>query len=178
MLYYLLAIILIVIDQAVKVWVRGNIPLGGSVPFLPHVMELTYVQNTGAAFSFLAGANMTWLLALVSLAATAALTVLIAKRVFKHPLSLFALALILGGAAGNLIDRALFGFVTDMFRTTFINFAVFNVADIGVTVGGALFILCLLFVEKEEPAPVQETPLSEKAEEPPLEDGEDGHDQS
>ena len=54
MLYVMLTILLIVIDQVVKFLVRANIPLGDSVPFLPHVLELTYVQNTGAAFSLLA----------------------------------------------------------------------------------------------------------------------------
>ena len=54
MLYVMLTILLIVIDQVVKFLVRANIPLGNSVPFLPHVLELTYVQNTGAAFSLLA----------------------------------------------------------------------------------------------------------------------------
>ena len=59
MLYVMLTILLIVIDQVVKFLVRANIPLGDSVPFLPHVLELTYVQNTGAAFSLLA--EHTWI---------------------------------------------------------------------------------------------------------------------
>ena len=64
MLYVMLTILLIVIDQVVKFLVRANIPLGDSVPFLPHVLELTYVQNTGAAFSLLA--EHTWILTLIS----------------------------------------------------------------------------------------------------------------
>lgn len=147
MLYYLIAIILIVVDQLVKLWVRGSIPLGASIPFIPHVMDLTYTQNTGAAFSSFAG--LTWLLALISLAATVLLAVAIAKRFFKRPLGLFALTLLLAGAAGNLIDRALLGFVTDMFQTTFIDFAVFNVADICVTVGGVLAVAYVLIFERE-----------------------------
>lgn len=145
MLYYLIAVILVVIDQLVKLWVRGNIPLGASIPFLPHVMDLTYTQNTGAAFSSFSG--LTWLLALISLAATILLAVAIAKKFFPTPLGLFTLSLLLAGAAGNLIDRAFLGFVTDMFQTTFIHFAVFNVADICVTVGGALAVAYVLFFE-------------------------------
>lgn len=144
MLYYLLAIILIVIDQLVKFWVRGNIPLGTSIPFLPHLMDLTYTQNTGAAFSSLSG--LTWLLALVSLAATVVLAVLLWKDFFPGLLGKLSLALILAGAAGNLIDRVFLGYVTDMFMTTFINFAVFNVADICVVCGGIGMVLYVLFL--------------------------------
>lgn len=52
LLYFGLALALVGADQWLKFWVRGNIPLGGSLPFIPHIMELTYTQNTGAAFSF------------------------------------------------------------------------------------------------------------------------------
>ena len=143
MLYYLVAICLIVIDQAVKWWVRGNIPLGESIPFLPHLMDLTYVRNTGAAFSSFSG--LTWLLALVSLAATVALVLLLRRDFFPGPLGRLTLSLLLAGAAGNLIDRVFLGFVTDMFQTTFISFAVFNVADICVVVGGVLMVAYALF---------------------------------
>ena len=149
MLYYLIAIFLIVIDQLVKWWVRGAIPLGESIPFIPHLMDLTYVQNTGAAFSSFAG--LTWLLALVSLIATVVIALLLRRDFFPSPLGRFTLALLLSGAAGNLIDRVFLGFVTDMFQTTFINFAVFNVADICVVLGGiALCVYVVFFFEKWE----------------------------
>lgn len=149
MLYYLISICLIVIDQLVKWWVRAAIPLGTSIPFLPHLMDLTYVQNTGAAFSSFAG--MTWLLAGVSLIATVAIALLLLRDFFPGPLGRFTLALLLAGAAGNLIDRVFLGFVTDMFQTTFINFAVFNVADICVVVGGILMVVyVLLFWDKDK----------------------------
>ncbi len=151
MLYYLIAIFLIVIDQLVKWWVRGAIPLGESIPFIPHLMDLTYVQNTGAAFSSFSG--LTWLLALVSLIATVVIALLLRRDFFPSPLGRFTLALLLSGAAGNLIDRVFLGFVTDMFQTTFINFAVFNVADICVVVGGILMVAyVLLFWEKDKEA--------------------------
>lgn len=149
MLYYLISILLIVIDQLVKWWVRGNIPLGGAVPFLPHLLELTYVRNTGAAFSSFSG--LTWLLAAVSLAATAVIVLLLRRDFFPSPLGRFTLSLLLAGAAGNLIDRVLLGFVTDMFRTLFMEFAVFNVADICVVVGGVLMVAyVLLFWDKDK----------------------------
>lgn len=143
MLYALLVVILVAVDQVVKVLVRTNIPLGESVPFIPHLMDLTYVQNTGAAFSLLR--NHTWLLALISLVVAAALVAAIWRRVFTHPFGRSALSVVLAGAVGNLIDRVLFGYVTDMFMTTFITFAVFNVADICVVLGGIATVVYVLF---------------------------------
>ena len=150
MLYYILSICLIVIDQLVKWWVRGNIPLGEAIPFIPHLMDLTYTQNTGAAFSSFSG--FTWLLTLVSLGASVAVALLLWKNFFPGTWGKLSLSLILAGAVGNLIDRALLGFVTDMFETTFMNFAVFNVADICVVVGGllmAVYVLLLWDKDKE-----------------------------
>ena len=143
MLYYLLAAVLVVIDQSVKAWVRASIPLGQSIPFLPGIMELTYIPNTGAAFSSFS--SLTWLLALISLLASVAVAVLMARKLFTRPLGRLSLALILGGAVGNLIDRVFLGFVTDMFATTFMDFAVFNVADICVVTGGILMVIYVLF---------------------------------
>lgn len=162
MLYYFLSIALIVIDQAVKLWVRGNLSLGESISFLPHVIDLTYAQNTGAAFSFLAGADLTWLLALVSLGATIAVAVLLWRDFFPGALGRLSLSLILAGAAGNLIDRALLGFVTDMFQTAFMDFPVFNVADVCVVCGGALMIFYVLFFYERDRQPLQEAASPEK----------------
>ena len=153
MLYYGIAICLIVIDQLVKWWVRGAIPLGTSIPFIPWIMDLTYTKNTGAAFSSFSG--LTWLLALVSLGASVVIAVLIWKNFFPGVWGKLSLSLILAGAVGNLIDRVFLGFVTDMFATTFINFAVFNVADICVTVGGFLMVVYVLLLwdkDKEKKA--------------------------
>lgn len=144
MLYFLLSIILVGLDQLVKWWVRGNIPLGTSLPFLPYLLDLTYTQNTGAAFSSFSG--MTWLLTLVSLGASVVVAVLLAKSYFPGFWGKLSLSLILAGAVGNLIDRAFLGFVTDMFETTFMDFAVFNVADICVVVGGFLMVFYVLFL--------------------------------
>ena len=145
MLYALLIVLLTALDQAVKYLVRTHIPLGESIPFLPHVMDLTYVQNTGAAFSSFA--EHTWLLALLSLAVSVLLTLALVKRwITRHPLGRLCLAVVLAGAVGNLIDRALLGFVTDMFQTTFVHFAVFNVADICVVLGGLGFCAYYLFL--------------------------------
>ena len=149
MLYAVFVVALVALDQLVKFLVRVNIALGEGVPFLPHILQLTYVQNTGAAFSLFH--EHTWILTLISLAASIALAVLLVKRVFPRPFGMLSLSLVLAGAVGNLIDRALLGYVTDMFQTLFMNFAVFNVADICVVVGGIVFcVYYLFFHDKEE----------------------------
>lgn len=147
--YALLALVLVILDQVVKYLVLTHIPLGGYVPFLPHVVCLTYVQNTGAAFSMFS--QHTWILALISLIMSVVLAVALWKNFFTHPLGKVTLALLLAGAVGNLIDRAMRGFVVDMFQLLFMNFAVFNVADICVVVGGiAAAAYYLLLADKLE----------------------------
>lgn len=149
MLYALLAAALVAVDQITKLLTRANIPLHESIPFIPGLMDLTYVQNTGAAFSLLN--EHTWILTIISAVVSVVVLVALLKKIFTHPLGQTCLALVLAGAVGNLIDRAFFGFVTDMFQTTFMNFAVFNVADICVVVGGiALCVYVLFFYEKLE----------------------------
>ena len=147
--YAILALILVVLDQVVKYLVLQNIPLGGHVPFIPYIVELSYVQNTGAAFSMFN--QHTWILTLISLVMSVVLAVAIWKNFFRHPLGKLTLTLLLAGAVGNLIDRAFRGFVVDMFNVLFMDFAVFNVADICVVVGGiAAGIYYIFLMDKLE----------------------------
>lgn len=148
MLYAILAAALVGLDQLVKVLVRLNITEGGSVPFLPHILQLTYYQNTGAAFSIFE--EHTWILALISAAASVLIIVLMVRKTFNHPFGMVSLALVLAGAVGNLIDRLFLGYVTDMFQTLFMNFPIFNVADICIVCGGIAFCVYFLLFCKEE----------------------------
>nr|WP_300170505.1 signal peptidase II [uncultured Flavonifractor sp.] len=149
MLYAILAAALVGLDQLVKFLIRSNLSLGEGVPFLPHILQLTYYQNTGAAFSIFE--EHTWILTLISAAASVFLIILLVKKVFPHPFGMVSLALVLAGAVGNLIDRLFLGYVTDMFQTLFMNFPVFNVADICIVCGGIAFcVYFLLFQGKEE----------------------------
>lgn len=137
MIESIVIVLLVALDQLVKYLVRTNIPLGGQVDFLPHVLGLTHIHNTGAAFSMLSGAR--WFFVVLTTAFVVfALWAPYAKKI-THPLGRWTLVLIVAGALGNLIDRALFGYVVDMFEVLFMHFAVFNVADIFVVVGGILF---------------------------------------
>ncbi len=146
---FLAAAALVAVDQIIKVLTRALIPLGERITLIPGVVGLTYVQNTGAAFSsFTGGAR---LLALLSLAMTVLLGVAIAKNWLKHPFAQWSMAVIMAGAFGNFIDRAFLGYVTDMVDTLFMTFAVYNFADICVVLGViALAVYVIFFYEKYE----------------------------
>ena len=148
--YLIFAAVWVALDQGVKFLVRAAIPLHTSQPFLPG-FDLTYIRNTGAAFSIFSSA--TWLLTVLSGVATVVLLVLLVRRVLPTRLGMFSLALLLAGAAGNFIDRLAFGYVTDMFETTFMHFPVFNVADIGVVIGGVLLVRTVLCTGEKEARP-------------------------
>ena len=147
--YLIFAAAWVVLDQAVKFLVRAAIPLHTSQPFIPGLFDLTYVRNTGAAFSIFS--SQTWILTVLSGIATVVLLVLLLRRTLPTRLGMLSLSLLLAGAAGNFIDRLAFGYVTDMFETTFMDFPVFNVADIGVVIGGVLLVVTVLLAgDKEE----------------------------
>ena len=121
-------------DQFTKHLTVTNIALWEDVPFIPGLLQLTYVQNTGAAFSSFEGQQ--WMFALIFIA----LTVMIFWEYFKKPLEFttferWCIAAIYGGGLGNMIDRVRMGYVVDMIETTFIEFPVFNVADCFITCG-------------------------------------------
>ena len=106
--------------------------LGSSQPLLPPLLRLTRVHNYGAAWSSFSGAR--WLLIILTAAGMCVLAWLLAK-VVRHPLGQWSLACILGGGIGNLIDRVRLGYVVDMLDTMFMDFPVFNVADVFVVCG-------------------------------------------
>ncbi len=148
-LWYVLAALLILADQEVKLWVRTHMTLGGpALPFLPFV-ELLYVENTGAAFSLFHG--YTWVLTALSAVMTLVLAVCLWKDWFTtNAFSRLCVTLVLAGAAGNLIDRAMFGSVTDMFNFTFMTFGVFNVADICVVGGVIGYAGYVIFAQRKD----------------------------
>lgn len=141
MIYLLIAAAVCAADQLLKLWIASTIPLGGTLDVLPGFMCLTHVRNTGMAFSMLS--EHTWLLTLTSAVVSCVLAALLVRGKFPR-WEKIALALVLGGAVGNLIDRVRLGYVVDMFRTLFVDFAVFNLADAFIDVGAALF--CVLYI--------------------------------
>lgn len=155
LLAYIAAIVLAVIDQLIKVWAVGNLQGQPERPFLQigsfDWMHLRFVENNGAAFSILAGSK--WFLIGFSALMIAICLILMQKLGKKHRWLLITMPLIAGGGLGNLIDRVFRdGLVVDFLDFQLMNFAVFNFADVCVSVGVILMAICLLFVEKDEPS--------------------------
>lgn len=138
-------VLMILIDQIVKWAVVSNIKLGEVKSFIPSIMSLTYLQNTGAAFSMLE--NQQWLFAIITLVVIGGAIWYLIKNIKGSFGLISGLTLIIAGGLGNFIDRLRQGFVVDMFQFDFINFAVFNVADTYLTFG---VLIMLLVIIKEE----------------------------
>lgn len=146
-IYVIFVAVIVGLDQLTKYLVVAGIPLGGHVPFLPGILELTYVRNDGAAFSSFAG--MQWLFALIFLVFTGA----VLYEYFKKPMGFtkferWCIAAVYGGGLGNMIDRLRLGYVVDMLNTQFMNFPVFNVADCFITCGCIALLISLPLCNK------------------------------
>ncbi len=146
-----IAFIMIAIDQLVKWWIVTNLGLGESTTFIPKILSLTYYQNNGAAWSILEG--QMWFFAIVTFIAVPVCLWLLWKNRNGSRFYSLGLGLIIAGALGNFIDRVRLGYVVDMFRTEFINFPIFNVADMCLTVGVAIVFIYAIFEERFERKP-------------------------
>jgi signal peptidase II len=137
-----LALLIIVADHLTKFWVSSTLDYQEAIPVLPF-FSLVLVHNTGAAFSFLADAGgwQRWFFVAVGAAATVIIVRLLVRHA-QEPRLAFALALVLGGALGNVIDRVVLGHVVDFLYFHYRDFAwpAFNVADSAITVGAILLI--------------------------------------
>lgn len=138
----------VVLDQLTKYFAQLYLQPVGTMPFIPGIMELRFVLNDGAAFSSFAGARL--FLILFTGIAIAALAVYLFWKKPPKRLERTALVLLIGGGLGNLIDRVRTGVVVDFFATTFVDFAVFNVADCFVCVGAAMLILYVFLEERKK----------------------------
>ncbi len=148
MLFYLVAIFIVLLDQFTKFVVVSNMELYESIPIIDGWLHITSVRNTGAAFSILE--NQTLIFIVLALVVALVLIYSIYRVYREYRLLAFFLSIILGGAVGNLIDRILHGAVIDFIDMRIINFAIFNVADIAITVGTGLLILYILFSKKNK----------------------------
>lgn len=148
MIYYLFAILLIAIDQITKWNIVQNFELYQEKIIVPGIFSLFYIQNEGAAWGIFQGKMVFFYL--VTLVVVGYLIYMFQQEKNKTKLVGVSFALILSGAIGNFIDRLLNGYVVDMFRLDFINFPIFNVADVCLTVGVILMLIHVLFFEKEE----------------------------
>ncbi len=147
MQYFLIIIAAVVLDQIIKKTVVSAMSLYDTVPVLQDVFHITYIHNTGAAFSMMEGMRAL-LIILPAVMVVGAVAYMFIKRKTGHPLMMTSVALIAGGGIGNLIDRAVLGYVVDYldFRV----FPIFNLADICVCVGCGLLILYVLLIDGKQ----------------------------
>ncbi len=139
-----LSIVVVLLDQASKLWIDSTMRLFESIP-LTSFFNLTYVHNTGAAFSFLseAGGWQRWFFAVLALVISGVLIVWMIRLQAHERLMAVALSLVLGGAIGNLIDRVAYGYVIDFldFYYQSWHWPAFNVADMAICLGVFLMLL-------------------------------------
>jgi len=154
----------VVIDQLSKFIIRLAMDVGDSVKLIPGVVNITYVENKGAAFGMLGDSR--WVFIVVSLAAIAGMIWFLKKYPDRHLLLTLAISFVLGGGIGNMIDRLFVTnaagehVVTDFIEPAFVDFAVFNAADSFITVGAFMLGYYLLFI-----APKAEKRLKQQQEE-------------
>ncbi len=141
MTFFTLTAVWLLLDRLTK-----RLLAGIDLVLIPDVLKLSTVYNTGMAFGLFQGSAI-WL-ALSTLAAVA-LCFLLVRPYRPRGLAQAALGLMAGGTLGNLIDRVLYGRVTDLFELLFMDFYIFNVADVGVTVGAALLCISVFFRKKD-----------------------------
>ena len=142
MVYFIIIAAVILLDRVVKWAVSTNMEVGETIPLIENVFHITYVQNQGAAFSLMEGKTVI-LLVLPAVVMTAGIILLVIKRRTWHPMLCTGIAFVCAGGVGNFVDRALRGYVVDMFD--FRVFPVFNVADIYVTLSVISLIILILF---------------------------------
>jgi signal peptidase II len=175
LIFALIAIVLIAgIDQLIKYWIVGSFELYEERPFLHigslDIMHLHYIENNGSAFSSFAGQKV--LLLVVTCIGIGICTYLLIRKAKQRPLMFWSLTMIVGGAVGNLIDRIFRdGKVVDYLDVELFTFAIFNFADIFVTVGTALLaVYILFFMEKDDKRLKQPAPEPEQIPEEPHDD--------
>lgn len=148
-LFILLAAVITVIDQLSKIWIVSitNSVEGSGPVIIDGILKFTYLQNEGASMGIFEGQRVFLIVLSVLILLIGGFMV---KKYKPHgTLLLASLALVAGGAVGNLIDRIMFGYVRDFIEVLFIKFYIFNIADCAICIGAALLMLTAFF-EKEE----------------------------
>lgn len=145
-LYLILVFLVIGSDQLLKSWVVAHLSFGAFKAIIPNVFGLTYVQNDGAAWSILRGQQ--WFFYLVTIVAVGVIGYLFYTSERSERLYRTGLALMLAGALGNFIDRLHLKYVVDMFQLDFINFPIFNIADMALTFGVICVLIAIMVKEK------------------------------
>lgn len=145
--YGSVALIIIIIDQITKILISSSFSATTELTLIPGIFNIVYLKNTGAAFSMFS--EHVNILGIVSVLFCIGVIIYVLKAKPSHKLQCTALTLIFAGALGNAIDRIFRGYVIDFIETAFINFPVFNIADIAITIGAALLVLYVILFDRE-----------------------------
>lgn len=142
----LIIVLSALVDQLTKFFIVTNISLNSSVIVIKNILSFTYIRNTGVSFGMFS--NLTIVILILTILILIILTKEL-KKYFDNKIMLIAYSLVVGGLLGNLIDRTIFGYVRDFIDLNFINFPIFNVSDILITVG--IFVLLIYSFKMEVP---------------------------
>ncbi len=163
MLYSIVALLVVILDQAVKFWVTNTLLGYDVVTFIPGVVSLVNVPNYGAAFGILSGGNARIGFIIVTVIFCLAVMVALATNFINGRLARWCLVMVAAGGFANCIDRVIYGYVVDMFKIELFDFFIFNVADIFITVFAILFAVAILF-EKDSTAEEEDEAEEEEEE--------------
>ena len=146
MVYGIIALLALLVDQFLKFWTVSNVALNTGIrPLIPGFLHITYIKNFGAAFGVMSSFGaLRWILLILLIAFTALMVFAFIKGYFRTGLTKISGALLLAGLLGNGIDRAIYGYVPDIFELELFKFPIFNLADVLVLVGGILFAVAIL----------------------------------
>lgn len=155
-MYFIIIAVIVALDQLVKYLIQVNFVLDRSIPLIDGIFHITYIQNSGAAFSLFQ--NKTGFLITMQLIVITIVSIYLIKRRKKdHWCLLLSLSLIVAGGIGNLIDRAMNGYVIDFLDIRI--WPIFNVADISVCVGCGLLVLYMFLIEPKLSRKKQQNPI-------------------
>ena len=147
LLWILIIAASVILDQATKLLVVNTMDYGQSIVLIKNIFSFQYIHNYGAAWGMFS--NHRWVFMLITSLALIAMPIILYRYRKLHFLFGLSLSLFIGGAIGNMIDRVFLGYVVDFLQFTFIDFPIFNVADICVVFGAAFMMIYVIFFDKE-----------------------------
>lgn len=147
LLWILIIAASVILDQATKLLVVNTMDYGQSIVLIKNIFSFQYIHNYGAAWGMFS--NHRWVFMLITSLALIAMPIILYRYRKLHFLFGLSLSLFIGGAIGNMIDRVFLGYVVDFLQFTFIDFPIFNVADICVVFGAVFMMIYIIFFDKE-----------------------------
>ena len=147
-IYLLISAGIVALDQWFKWWIVNQYNFGDSQTIIPNILSLTHIRNTGGASSLFEGQQIFFII--ITIVAVVAVVYYLVKHLHESKWLTLGLSFFLAGAIGNFIDRFRLGYVVDMFRLDFINFPIFNIADMALVAGVIMIFFYILLDERDK----------------------------